>query len=125
MLVFDDLHWADGALLAFLEYLAEWSHGVPLLIICAARPELYERRPGWGAGQRNMHTINLSPLSHGEMAELVSYLAGSTILVHGLEQAILERRAGTRFTPRSSCACLPTAAWGRLRIRRCRRASRR
>jgi predicted ATPase len=48
VLIFEDLHWADEALMAFLEYLAEWSEGVPLLIVCAARPELYERRPGWG-----------------------------------------------------------------------------
>jgi class 3 adenylate cyclase len=52
VIVFEDLHWADEALLAFLEYLAEWSQGVPLLVLCAARPELYERRPGWGAGQK-------------------------------------------------------------------------
>jgi predicted ATPase len=40
VIVFEDLHWADEALLVFLEYLAEWSQGVPLLILCAARPEL-------------------------------------------------------------------------------------
>lgn len=63
VLVFADLHWADEALLAFLEHLAEWSQGVPFLVLCAARPELYERRPGWGAGQRNAHTINRSPIA--------------------------------------------------------------
>jgi class 3 adenylate cyclase/tetratricopeptide (TPR) repeat protein len=94
VLVFEDLHWADGALLSFLEHLAEWSQGVPLLILCAARPELYERRPAWGAGQRNAHTINLSPLSHRETAELVSHLATSTVLSDELEQAILERAGG-------------------------------
>jgi class 3 adenylate cyclase len=94
VLVFEDLHWADEALLAFLEYLVEWSQEVPLLIVCAARPELYERRPGWGAGQRNAHTINLSPLSNQETAELVSYLATSTDLSPELEQPILERAGG-------------------------------
>ncbi len=94
VLVFEDLHWADEALLAFLEYLAEWSHGVPLLLLCTARPELYERRPGWGAGQRNAHTINLSPLSDQETAELVSYLISSTGLSHELEHEILERSGG-------------------------------
>ena len=48
MLVFEDLHWADEALLAFLEHLAEWSQGVPLLILCTARPELYEQQAGLG-----------------------------------------------------------------------------
>src|SRR6266542_784395 len=94
VLVFEDLHWADEALLDFLEHLAEWSQGVPLLVLCAARPELYERRPGWGAGQRNAHTINLSPLSDRETAELVSHLISTTVLSHELEQAVLERAGG-------------------------------
>jgi class 3 adenylate cyclase/tetratricopeptide (TPR) repeat protein len=94
VLVFEDLHWADEALLAFLEYLTEWSEGVPLLIVCAARPELYERRPGWGAGLRNAHTVNLSPLSAEETAELVSHLIRTTALTSELEQAILERAGG-------------------------------
>ena len=94
VLVFEDLHWADEALLAFLDYLAEWSQGVPLLVLCTARPELYERRPGWGAGQRNAHTINLSPLSDRETAELVSHLITTTVLSVELERAILERAGG-------------------------------
>ena len=49
VLVFEDLHWADDALLAFLEHLADWSRGVPLLLVCTARPELYERHPAWAA----------------------------------------------------------------------------
>jgi class 3 adenylate cyclase/tetratricopeptide (TPR) repeat protein len=94
ILVFEDLHWADEALLAFLEYLAEWSEGVPLLVVCAARPELYERRPGWGAGHRNAHVINLSPLSDRETGELVSHLVGATVLAPDFRQAILERAGG-------------------------------
>ncbi len=94
VLVFEDLHWADEALLAFLEHLAEWSEDVPLLILCTARPELYERRPGWGAGQRNAHTINLSPLSDEETAELVSALAARRLVQPQLRDAILERAGG-------------------------------
>jgi class 3 adenylate cyclase/tetratricopeptide (TPR) repeat protein len=94
VLVFEDLHWADEALLDFIEHLAEWAEDVPLLIVCSARPELYERRPGWAAGQRNAHTINLSPLSDEETAELVSSLVATTILTPELEHAILERAGG-------------------------------
>jgi class 3 adenylate cyclase/Tfp pilus assembly protein PilF len=94
VLVFEDLHWADDALLAFLEYLAEWSRDVPLLMLCAARPELYERRPAWGAGLRNAQTINLNPLSDRETAELVSYLSRSIELSDQLERAVLERAGG-------------------------------
>jgi class 3 adenylate cyclase/tetratricopeptide (TPR) repeat protein len=94
VLVFEDLHWADEALLAFLEHLAEWSEDVPLLIVCNARPELYERRPGWGAGQRNAHTINLSPLSDEETAELVAALSARALLEPELTEEILERAGG-------------------------------
>jgi class 3 adenylate cyclase len=94
VLVFEDLHWADDALLEFLEYLGEWSHGVSLLVICVARPELYERRPGWGAGLRNVQTIDLSPLTDQETSELVGYLSRNVVLDAELERAILERAGG-------------------------------
>ena len=94
VLVFEDLHWADDALLAFLEHLVEWSHGVPLLILCAARPELFERRPGWGAGQRNAHTIDLAPLSDQETAQLISSLTATVALSPDLQRAVLDRAGG-------------------------------
>jgi predicted ATPase len=94
VLVFEDLHWADEALLEFLEHLAEWSEGVPLFVLCTARPELYERRPGWAAGQRNAQTINLPPLSDEETSELVSHLITITVLSPELERAVLERAGG-------------------------------
>src|SRR4029077_1026395 len=56
-LVFEDLHWADDSLLDFVEHLVDWASGVPMLILCNARPELYERRPGWGGGKRNAITL--------------------------------------------------------------------
>ena len=54
VLVFEDLHWADEAMLAFLEHLADLAEGVPLLLVGTARPELYERYPDYAreAAQR-------------------------------------------------------------------------
>ena len=43
VLVFEDIHWADDAMLAFLEHLADRAEGVPLLLVATARPELFER----------------------------------------------------------------------------------
>ena len=43
ILAFEDLHWADTALLEFIEQLTDWVEGVPLLLVCTARPELFER----------------------------------------------------------------------------------
>jgi class 3 adenylate cyclase len=94
VLVFEDLHWADEALLAFLEHLAEWAEGVPMLILCTARPELHEKHPGWAGGMRNATTINLPPLSDRETAELVSHLITMTVLSQELEQGVLERAGG-------------------------------
>ena len=56
VLVFEDLHWADEAMLAFLEHLADLAEGVPLLLVGTARPELYERHPDYAAGLRNVNT---------------------------------------------------------------------
>ena len=94
VLVFEDLHWADEALLAFLEHTAEWAEGVPLLLLCTARPELYEQHPRWAGGMRNATTINLAPLSDAETSQLVSALATTTVLSLELERAILERAGG-------------------------------
>ena len=57
VLAFEDMQWADTSLLDFVEYLLEWSRDYPLYVITLARPELHERRPGWGAGQRNFSSL--------------------------------------------------------------------
>jgi class 3 adenylate cyclase/predicted ATPase len=94
VLVFEDLHWADAALLSFLEHLADWSEGMPLLLLCTARPELYERHASWAAGLRNATTINLAPLSDDETARLFSSLLERAVLPVETQQALLERAGG-------------------------------
>ena len=94
VLVFEDLHWADPALLAFLEHVADWVGGVSLLVLCTARPELHEQHPTWAAGLRNAHTINLAPLSERETAQLVSALLERAVLPAEAHQALLERAGG-------------------------------
>ena len=66
VLVFEDLHWADDALLTFIAHLAEWAEGVPMLVVCTTRPELFEANAGWTGGIRNAHTIDLAPLTASE-----------------------------------------------------------
>src|SRR5207253_4155705 len=80
VLVFEDLHWADEGLLDFVDYLADWATGVPLLIAGTARPELLERRPAWGGGKLNAATIMLSPLREEETARLVSSLLDRSLM---------------------------------------------
>jgi class 3 adenylate cyclase/tetratricopeptide (TPR) repeat protein len=74
VLVFEDLHWADPALLEFVEELTDWSRDHPILIITLARADLLDRRPTWGAGKRGFISLTLSPLSDEDMSALVSGL---------------------------------------------------
>ena len=94
VLVFEDLHWADGAMLAFLEHLADLAEGVPLLLVATARPELYEHHPDYATRLRNATPINLAPLSQEETARLVSALLDATVLPVEVQQPILDRADG-------------------------------
>ena len=92
VLVFEDLHWADSGTLDFIEHLLEWSRNVPIYIVTLARPELLDRRPGWGAGRRSFSSLSLEPLAEASVREI---LAG---LVPGLPEptvrAIVDRSEG-------------------------------
>ncbi len=94
VLVFEDIHWADESMLAFLEHLADWAEGVPLLILCTARPELYERHETWGSAVRGATTIGLSRLSDADTARLVSALLEQAVLPAETQQLLLERAGG-------------------------------
>ncbi len=94
MLVFEDLHWADEAMLAFLEHLADRAEAVPLLVVGTARPELFERHPDFTSGLRNVNTINLRRCREDETARLVSALLETTVIPAELQQPILERAGG-------------------------------
>ena len=83
IIVFEDLHWADPGLLDFIEALLAGARGRPILVVTLARPELLERRPTWGAGQRNFTSLDLGPLQPDDMELL---LVG---LVPGLPQAAI------------------------------------
>ena len=94
VLVFEDLHWADDALLDFVDSLPDRVSGVPLLVVGSARPELLERRPGWGGGQRNVTTLSLAPLSDADTARLLSALLGTPVLPADRQAALLQRAEG-------------------------------
>src|SRR3989440_10640525 len=91
-MVFEDLHWADSALLDFIEYLIEWSKDHPVFILTLSRPELADRRPTWGAGKRSFTSIFLEPLSPAAMDELMRGLVPG--LPDELRTRILDRAEG-------------------------------
>jgi predicted ATPase/DNA-binding SARP family transcriptional activator len=94
VIILEDLHWADPALLEFVEHLLDWATDVPLLVMGTARPELYDQARGWGGGKRNASTISLGPLSQGETATLVVSLLEGAELPDQIEAVLLERAGG-------------------------------
>jgi class 3 adenylate cyclase/tetratricopeptide (TPR) repeat protein len=92
VLVFEDLQWADTALLDFVDYLLDWSRSHPLFVITLARPELAERRPGWAAPKPGVTSMYLEPLSPAAMRKLLGGLVPG--LPAELRDQILERAEG-------------------------------
>jgi hypothetical protein len=72
LILLEDLHWADDSSLDVLNHLALALGGQPLMIVGAARPELFERRPRWGEGQDFHRRLALEPLSKWDSRRLVA-----------------------------------------------------
>jgi class 3 adenylate cyclase len=70
VLVFEDAHWADDGTLDFIDEMVSITTS-PLLLVTLGRPELLERRPGWGSGRSNSIGAHLAPLAPATMRELV------------------------------------------------------
>ena len=85
VLVFEDLHWADGGLVSFIENVLDWSRNHPIFVLTLARPEVAERHPAFPGATRNATTLPLEPLPDESMDEL---LGG---LVPGLPEETLSR----------------------------------
>ena len=96
VLMVEDIHWADAAMLDLLEEVADRTQG-PLLIVCPTRPELTTRRPAWGGGRRNYSSMFLDPLTAGESQELVAAFLATEDLPPKLAQQILDRAEGNPF----------------------------
>jgi class 3 adenylate cyclase/predicted ATPase len=94
VLVFEDLHWADESLLDFVDELVDWLTDVPLLVVATARPELLERRPGWGGGKLNSTTLALAPLTAEQTAQLIGHVLGTPVLEAEAQGALLEQAGG-------------------------------
>ena len=62
VVVWDDLHWAEPTFLDLVEHIADWSRDAPILVLCMARPELLDSRPGWGGGKLRATTVLVEPL---------------------------------------------------------------
>ena len=94
VVVFDDIHWAEPTFLDFIEQLLDAPLGVPFLLVCAARHELLEDRPGFAAGRRAASRIELGELSPEEIGLVVRNLLGQASLPGSLGRRILRLAGG-------------------------------
>ncbi|NQV05761.1 AAA family ATPase, partial [bacterium] len=94
VIVVEDLHWADPALVEFLADVPEATRDVPLLLVCTARPGFFEDNPAWGGGQRNAVTVRLDPLDALATEELLAELLGGDEFDDETRTAIVERSGG-------------------------------
>jgi class 3 adenylate cyclase/tetratricopeptide (TPR) repeat protein len=71
VLLFEDLQWADDGMIDFIEELLDRSRNQPIFVLTLARPELAERRQGWGANVRSFTAMGLEPLAPSQIGEMV------------------------------------------------------
>jgi len=94
IVVVDDIQWAEPALLDLLEYVVAFSQAAPLLLLCLARADLFDRRPSWANPRPNASTISLEPLSEGEAETLASGLVGTRPLSVRSRNRLVEAAEG-------------------------------
>jgi class 3 adenylate cyclase/tetratricopeptide (TPR) repeat protein len=93
VLVFEDIHWAEDALLELIEHMSTWVKNVPILLLCLARPELLDLRPGWSGGRVRATAIELEPLGRTDSEAMIEALLDGE-LGSGARQALLDKTEG-------------------------------
>jgi class 3 adenylate cyclase/tetratricopeptide (TPR) repeat protein len=94
VLVFEDVHWGDDALLDVIEHLARTLRDSAVLLVCVARPDLLDSRPMWGGGNPRAVAIELGPLSTEESSELADALLANAEIPPGQRALALEKAEG-------------------------------
>ena len=84
--LFDDIHWAEPTFLDLIGRLIAATDDAPVMLLCAARPELLEKKPAWGEGPGASRVV-LTRLSDADAARVIENLLG---------QAGLSERARAR-----------------------------
>jgi class 3 adenylate cyclase/tetratricopeptide (TPR) repeat protein len=93
VLVFEDIHWADEALVDFLDYLAHLTDEMPLLLVVTARPTIAERHPAWLEMAARSTLMKLISLDDDAIRALVRDALPEAS--EGFIGAVLERAAGS------------------------------
>jgi len=94
IMVFEDIHWAEEPLLELIDHLAQWVRERALLILCLARPELLDVRPGWGGGRVRSTAIELEPLGREDSEALADALLEEHRVTGKVRARLLDKTEG-------------------------------
>ena len=108
VLLLDDLHWAESATVNLLEHLAEWTRGVPVLLLATARPELHETAPRLiEPGGPSSLVLVLDALDPSASIALASgYLAPDADMPAAILERVVEASEGNPLFLRELCRLL-------------------
>jgi hypothetical protein len=130
IVVVDDIHWAEPTLLDLIEYVGAFASDAPLLLLCMARPDLFEVRPTWAAPKPNATVVTLEPLEREQTEVLVEELRdlsettrgriveaaeGNPLFVEQLVAMQAEVEDGELAIPPTIQACSPRASTDSIR----------
>ncbi|MFN2593531.1 MAG: adenylate/guanylate cyclase domain-containing protein, partial [Actinomycetota bacterium] len=91
LFLFEDIHWSEPTMLDLIEYLAGFSRGIPMLILCPSRKDLLDIRPSWGAMGTS---ISLEPLTRDDISMLIENLLEDAQLPESLRRHIAQAAEG-------------------------------
>ena len=94
VVVIDDLQWAEPVFIDLVEHVADFSRDAPIFLLCVARMELLELRPGWGGGKLNATSLMLEPLKGEECDALIENLLEGALLDEGARDRIAAASEG-------------------------------
>ena len=92
--VIDDLQWAEPEFVDLVEHVADLSRDAPIFLLCVARNELLDARPGWGGGKLNATSLLLEPLRDDDCETLIANLLGERDLATDARVRITEASGG-------------------------------
>ena len=98
LILLEDLHWADDSSLDCIQRLSLALHDQSAMLVGAARPVLYERRPNWMEGYDFHRRLDLHPLSRHDSRRLVEeVLQKVTDLPEALRELVVSNAEGNPF----------------------------
>jgi class 3 adenylate cyclase len=93
VVIVDDIQWAEPTFVELIEYLVALARDAAILIICAARPEVFESHPEWGRKLVGP-AIRLEPLSDDDCRRLITNVVGRGPLRHDAESRVAAAAGG-------------------------------